>query len=73
MLPGGRLLVADFGPPRTRLVRHLVAASAGHVMADYRVDLLDRLIADAGFEVRGREDVRPWLRYMQGVRPEKTS
>ncbi|MET9386717.1 methyltransferase domain-containing protein [Streptomyces sp. NPDC002928] len=70
---GGRLLVADFRPPRTRLVRHLIAASAGHVLAEYRVDLLDGLAADAGFEVRGRGDVRPWLRYVQGVRPEKSS
>ncbi|MFD4605423.1 class I SAM-dependent methyltransferase [Streptomyces sp. NPDC058464] len=69
--PGGRLLVADFRPPRTRLVRHLIGASVGHVMAEYRVDLLDRLVADAGFEVRGRGDVRPWLRYVQAVRPEK--
>lgn len=71
--PGGRLLVADFRPPRTRPVRHLITASAGHVMADYRVDLLDGLIADAGFEVRGRGEVRPWLRYVQAARSEKTS
>ncbi|MER5755180.1 methyltransferase domain-containing protein [Streptomyces sp. NPDC002088] len=70
---GGRLLVADFRPPRARLVRHLIAASAGHVRAEYRVDLPDGLVADAGFEVRGRGDVRPWLRYVQGVRPEKSS
>ncbi|WP_433453540.1 class I SAM-dependent methyltransferase [Streptomyces sp. CA-142005] len=69
--PGGRLLVADFRPPRTRLVRHLVGASAGHVMAEYRVDLLDGLVADAGLEVRGGGDVRPWLRYVQSARPEK--
>ncbi|WP_369251352.1 class I SAM-dependent methyltransferase [Streptomyces sp. R41] len=71
--PGGRLLVADFRPPRTRPVRHLVAATTGHVMANYQVDLLEGLIADAGFEVRGRGDVRPWLRYVQAVRPEKGS
>lgn len=70
--PGGRLLVADFRAPRTRAVRHVIAATTGHVMADYRVDLLDGLVADAGFEVRGRGDVRPWLRYVQGVRPQKS-
>jgi len=69
--PGGRLLVADFRAPRTRPVKQVIAATTGHVMADYRVDLLDGLIAGAGFEVRGRGDVRPWLRYVQGVRPEK--
>ncbi|MFJ5304141.1 class I SAM-dependent methyltransferase [Streptomyces sp. NPDC088350] len=69
--PGGRLLVADFRPPRTRPVRHLVAAITGHVMTNYQVDLLDGLITDTGFEVRGRGDVRPWLRYVQGTRPGK--
>ncbi|MGP4086074.1 class I SAM-dependent methyltransferase [Streptomyces sp. KR55] len=69
--PGGRLMIADFRAPRTRPVRHVIAAVTGHVMVDYRVDLLDGLIAGAGFDVRGRGDVRPWLRYVQGVRPEK--
>lgn len=73
--PGGRLLVADFRQPRTRPVRHVIAAITGHVMAHYRVDTLDGLIADAGFATMGRGDVRPWLRYVQAVRavrPEKS-
>ncbi|MBO1334520.1 class I SAM-dependent methyltransferase [Streptomyces sp. VRA16 Mangrove soil] len=66
--PGGRLLVADFRPPRSRLLRHAVSAATAPEMAHNAVDALDRLVADAGFGVRGSGDVRPWLRYVQGVR-----
>ncbi|MFF0791838.1 hypothetical protein [Streptomyces spiralis] len=38
-------------------------------MSHNRVDLLDGLIADAGFDVRGSGDVRPWLCHVQAVRP----
>ncbi|MGW2749087.1 class I SAM-dependent methyltransferase [Streptomyces sp. NPDC001450] len=63
--PDGRLLVVEFRPPKTRLGRHLVHGGAGHAMAHNRVDLLDALITDAGFEVTGHGDVRPWLYYVQ--------
>ncbi|MGP3684251.1 class I SAM-dependent methyltransferase [Streptomyces sp. IBSNAI002] len=36
--PGGPVLVADFRPPKSGLVRHLVHATGGHAMADYRAD-----------------------------------
>ncbi|MGW5664020.1 class I SAM-dependent methyltransferase [Streptomyces sp. NPDC003758] len=67
--PGGRLLVVEFRPPKSAVGRHLVHGGAGHAMAHNRVDLLDGLIRDAGFEVRGGGDVRPWLTYVQAVRP----
>ncbi|MDH6222010.1 hypothetical protein M2283_009357 [Streptomyces pseudovenezuelae] len=38
-------------------------------MGHHRVDLLDGLIADAGFEVGRHGDVRPWLYYVQATRP----
>ncbi|MFD4509283.1 class I SAM-dependent methyltransferase [Streptomyces sp. NPDC058457] len=66
--PGGRLLVVEFRPPRSRLGQHLVHGGGGHAMAHNRVDLLDGLIADAGFEVRGHGDVRPWLCYVRATR-----
>ncbi|MHB9859891.1 class I SAM-dependent methyltransferase [Streptomyces sp. YIM S03343] len=66
--PGGRLLVVEFRPPKSRLGRHLVHGGAGHAMAHNRVDLLGGLIADAGFEVGGHGDVRPWLFYVQATR-----
>jgi SAM-dependent methyltransferase len=67
--PGGRLLVVEFQPPKSRFGRHLVHGGTAHAMAHNRVDLLDGFITDAGFEVRGRGDVRPWLYYVQATRP----
>ncbi|MGJ5756328.1 methyltransferase family protein [Streptomyces puniciscabiei] len=61
--PGGRLLVVEFRPPKSVIGRRLVHGGAGHAMAHHRVDLLDGLIVDAGFEVSGHGDVRPWLYY----------
>lgn len=66
--PGGRLLVAEFRPPKARFARLLVHGSAGHTMADFDVDLLGELIGEAEFEVRGHGDISPWLRYIQAVR-----
>jgi ubiquinone/menaquinone biosynthesis C-methylase UbiE len=67
--PGGRLLVADFRPPRSRLGRHLVGALTGPAMEHNPVDLLDGLVGEAGFTVQGRGDVPPWLHYVQASRP----
>jgi ubiquinone/menaquinone biosynthesis C-methylase UbiE len=67
--PGGRLLVVEFRPPTSRIGRHLVHVGLGHAMAHHQVDLLNGLVADAGLELRGSGDVRPWLRYVQAVRP----
>ncbi|RZB15767.1 methyltransferase domain-containing protein [Streptomyces sp. F001] len=67
--PGGRLLVVEFRPPKGRLGCRPVHPTGGHAMADLRVDLLAGLVADTGFEVRGSGEVRPWLGYVQAVRP----
>ncbi|MFC9281761.1 hypothetical protein [Streptomyces collinus] len=40
-------------------------------MAYDRVDVLAGLVADAGFEVSGHGDVRPWLYYVQARRAEE--
>ena len=66
--PGGRLLVVEFRPPRSRLGRRLVHGAAGDAMAHNRIDLLDGLVADAGFDVHGRGDLRPWLCYVHAGR-----
>ncbi|MGP3952190.1 class I SAM-dependent methyltransferase [Streptomyces sp. 7N604] len=71
--PGGRLLVADFRPPRSRIGRHLVGALAGPAMEHNPVNLLDGLIGEAGFTVHARGDIHPWLRYVQASRPEASA
>ncbi|MGW0204645.1 class I SAM-dependent methyltransferase [Streptomyces sp. NPDC003233] len=65
--PGGRLLVAEFRPPRSRIGRNLVHGT-GRARAHNRVDLLDALVADPGFELLGRGDLRPRLSYVQAKR-----
>ncbi|WP_406129440.1 class I SAM-dependent methyltransferase [Streptomyces sp. NBC_00989] len=66
--PGGRLLVVEFRLPKSALGRRLVHGGGGHAMAHNRVDLLDGLIAGAGFEVGEHGDVRPWLYNVQATR-----
>ncbi|WP_198540078.1 methyltransferase domain-containing protein [Streptomyces sp. CT34] len=67
--PGGRLIVAEFRPPTSRFGRLLIHVLAGHAMEHSGVERLDGLIADAGFALQGCGDIRPWLRYLQAVRP----
>jgi ubiquinone/menaquinone biosynthesis C-methylase UbiE len=67
--PGGRLLVADFRPPRGRWARHLVGAFAGHAMQHNPIHLLPGLVAEAGFTVTGTDDLWPMLSYVSAVQP----
>jgi ubiquinone/menaquinone biosynthesis C-methylase UbiE len=64
--PGGRLLVADFRPPRSRLARHLVGALSGRAMQHNPIHELPGLVAEAGFRVTGTGDLRPMLSYVVG-------
>jgi ubiquinone/menaquinone biosynthesis C-methylase UbiE len=59
--PGGRLLIADFRPPRNRALNHLIGALSGPAMQHNPIDRLPGLIADAGFEVTGSGDQWRWL------------
>lgn len=69
---GGRLLIADFRPPRNR-VANLIGALAGHGMRHNPVGRLAGLIAEAGFHVTGSGDrwlwLHPWFHYVQAQRP----
>lgn len=67
--PGGRVVIADYQPPRGRLGRHLIEAVAGPAMSHNPVHLLAPLVRDAGFEQVTEGDVRRWLHYARGVRP----
>ncbi|MFN2494724.1 MAG: hypothetical protein ABR608_02280 [Pseudonocardiaceae bacterium] len=66
--PGGRLLIADFRPPRNRVVNHLIGALSGHAMQHNPIDRLAGLIVDAGFEITGSGDRWPWLQHIQAQR-----
>jgi ubiquinone/menaquinone biosynthesis C-methylase UbiE len=66
---GGRLLIADFRPPRNTLVRRLMGVLGGHAMQHNPVDQIPDLITAAGLRVSGQGDQRHWLRYFTATRP----
>ena len=66
--PGGRLLVADFAPPRKRWAIHAIGAPGGHAMAHNPISDLDDLIRAAGLTVVADGTARPMLRYVRAVR-----
>jgi ubiquinone/menaquinone biosynthesis C-methylase UbiE len=65
---GGKLLIADFRPPRNRLVNRLIGALGGQAMQHNPIDQLPSLITAAGLRVTGQGDHRHWLRYVQATR-----
>ncbi|MCX4661676.1 class I SAM-dependent methyltransferase [Streptomyces uncialis] len=67
--PGGRLLLADYRPPRGRAARRLVGVTVGPAMRDNRVDLLTPLVRGAGFDVSASGDLRPFLHWVRAARP----
>jgi SAM-dependent methyltransferase len=70
--PGGSVLVADSRPPASRIGRYLIGAHSP-AMENNPVELLEPMVREAGFEqVRGG-DLRPWMRYVQGVKPTGAS
>jgi ubiquinone/menaquinone biosynthesis C-methylase UbiE len=68
--PGGSVLIAEFRPPSTRIGRRLITALTGHhAMAENRVDLLEPMVRDAGFEQPHSGYLRPWAHYIQARKP----
>jgi ubiquinone/menaquinone biosynthesis C-methylase UbiE len=67
--PGGRLMIADFRPPRGRVGRHLVGAVTGPAMENNPIDLLEALVRDARFEEVSAGDLHPWIRYVTAAKP----
>lgn len=70
--PGGRVLVADFLPPRGRLARHLVGAVAGETMRDNPVERIAPMLGDAGFAVRSTTKVSWFLHCVRADKPGGT-
>ncbi len=48
--PGGRVLIADFRPPTSRIGRRLIGAVTAPAMAENPVDRLEPMVREAGFE-----------------------
>jgi ubiquinone/menaquinone biosynthesis C-methylase UbiE len=70
--PGGSLLIAEFRPPSGRAGRRLVRVVTGHdEMAENRIDLLDPMIRQAGFEHLHSADLRPWTYYVRARKPHR--
>ena len=69
--PGGRVLIADFRPPASRIGRHIVGAITGPMMRNTAVDLLEPMTRTAGFEQIVTGDVRPWMHYVQARKPAR--
>lgn len=67
--PGGRVLLADFRPPRGRLARHFVGATAGEVMRDNPVERIAPMLVDAGFTGAVESRVGPFLHCVRAVKP----
>jgi SAM-dependent methyltransferase len=66
--PGGSVLIADSRPPASRIGRRLVRAHSP-AMADNPVDRLEPMVRDAGFEQVQSGDLRPWIHYVQALKP----
>ncbi|MDQ3765682.1 MAG: methyltransferase domain-containing protein [Actinomycetota bacterium] len=67
--PGGRVLIADFRPPRGHLGRHLVGVFAGEVMRDNPVERITPMITEAGFDTVTVSQVGSFLHCMRAVKP----
>ncbi|QYC42460.1 Demethylmenaquinone methyltransferase [Nonomuraea coxensis DSM 45129] len=63
--PGGRLLIAEFRPPRGRAARRLVGLLSGPAMRQDPRDLLGTLIPDAGFTVEAEGELPFPLSYVR--------
>ena len=69
LCPGGRVLVADFRPPTSRIGRYLIGPVISSAMLSNPVHLLDPMIREAGFEQVRSGDIPPWIRYVQAAKP----
>ncbi|MGC7095341.1 class I SAM-dependent methyltransferase [Amycolatopsis lurida] len=69
LAPGGRLLLADFRPPRGRFGRHFVGAVAGKTMRDNPIERIAPMVREAGFAGVSDGVVRPFLYYVRADKP----
>lgn len=57
--PGGRVLIAEYRPPRGRLARLLAPLTLGHTRPHLTADTVETLLRDAGFTELSRSELRP--------------
>jgi ubiquinone/menaquinone biosynthesis C-methylase UbiE len=69
--PGGRVLIAEFRSPTSRIGRLLAAPHMSPAMRNNPVHRLEPMVREAGFEQLRSGDVRPWIRYVQAVKPDQ--
>jgi ubiquinone/menaquinone biosynthesis C-methylase UbiE len=67
--PGGRVLIADFRPPKTRVGRLLIRPHMSAAMESNPVHQLEPIVREAGFVDVRAGDVRPWIRYVRADKP----
>ncbi|MFE4676464.1 hypothetical protein [Streptomyces sp. NPDC056723] len=67
--PGGRILVAEYRPPRGRFARHSASLLLGHTMAHLKGDMVETLLREAEFEALSGNDLRPAMCCTFGVKP----
>lgn len=70
--PGGSLLIAEFRPPTSQVGRRLIRAHSP-AMAENRVDLIEPMVREAGFERVRSGDLRPWVHYVQALKPMRAA
>jgi ubiquinone/menaquinone biosynthesis C-methylase UbiE len=66
--PGGRLVVADFPPPRGRVGRQLVGLVAGEGMRDNPVETIAPMATAAGFRSATVVEAHPFLYCVHAVK-----
>lgn len=67
--PGGRLLIGEFRPPRSRIGRYLIRTLAGPMMLEDQRETLPALIRTAGFGEPERGELHHRIFYVSAVRP----
>jgi ubiquinone/menaquinone biosynthesis C-methylase UbiE len=67
--PGGRLVIAEFRPPRSRIGRGIAGLFMPNAMRHGALRELPDLVGAAGFTVTGTGDMWPMLSYVTARRP----
>jgi ubiquinone/menaquinone biosynthesis C-methylase UbiE len=67
--PGGSVLIAEFRPPSSRIGRRLIGGLHSPAMAENRIDLLEPMVREAGFEQLRSGDLRPRTHYVKAEKP----